>query len=85
MLIFAAMFWASTTLLTKTTRLVHISAKKVMLYQLVVSAPVLALEALVSGQRLTHAPSAVAAGALAYQTFWIVSVTFVLWYALVTR
>jgi drug/metabolite transporter (DMT)-like permease len=85
MLVAAAMFWAATTLLTKTTRLVNISAEKVMLYQLVVSAPVLALAAFVSGQHVTHAPSAVAVGALAYQTVWVVSVTFVLWYALVVR
>jgi drug/metabolite transporter (DMT)-like permease len=85
MLVVAAMFWAATTILTKTTRLVTISAEKVMLYQLVVSAPVLALAAIAAGQHITHMPSAVAAGALAYQTFWVVSVTFVAWYALVAR
>ncbi len=85
MLVVAAMFWAATTILTKTTRLVEISAEKVMLYQLVVSAPVLALAAVAAGQHVTHMPSVVAAGALAYQTFWVVSVTFVVWYALVAR
>ncbi len=85
MLVVAAMFWAATTILTKTTRLQAISAEKVMLYQLVVSAPVLALAAIAAGQHITHMPSAVAAGALAYQTFWVVSVTFVAWYALVAR
>jgi drug/metabolite transporter (DMT)-like permease len=85
MLVFAAMFWAAATLLTKTTRLVNISAEKVMMYQLVVSAPVLALAAFVSGQHITRMPSAIAVGALAYQTVWVVSVTFVVWYALVAR
>jgi drug/metabolite transporter (DMT)-like permease len=85
MLVGAALFWAASTLLTKATRLVSISAEKVMMYQLVVSAPALALEALGAGQRLTHVPSAVATGALAYQTIWVVSVTFVIWYALVAR
>jgi drug/metabolite transporter (DMT)-like permease len=85
MLVVAAMFWAATTILTKTTRLVNIAAEKVMLYQLVVSAPVLALGSIAAGQHVTHMPSAVAAGALAYQTVWVVSVTFVLWYALVAR
>ncbi len=85
MLVGAAIFWAATTLLTKTTRLVKISAEKVMLYQLVVSAPVLTLEALIAGQRITHMPSAIAIGALTYQTVWVVSVTFVIWYALVAR
>jgi drug/metabolite transporter (DMT)-like permease len=85
MLVCAAMFWAATTLLTKTSRLVHISAEKVMLYQLVISAPVLALAAFFAGQRVSHMPSAIAIGALSYQTVWVVSVTFVVWYALVAR
>jgi drug/metabolite transporter (DMT)-like permease len=56
-----------------------------MLYQLVVSAPILALAALIFGERLSAMPSGVALGALAYQTFWVVSVTFVVWFALVVR
>jgi len=85
MLVGAAAFWATTTLLTKATRLADISSEKVMMYQLVVSTPVLALEAVIAGQAITHMPSPVALGALAYQTVWVVSVTFVLWYALVVR
>ena len=30
-------------------------------------------------------PSTLAWGALAYQTFWVVSVTFVIWFALIVR
>jgi drug/metabolite transporter (DMT)-like permease len=37
------------------------------------------------GERMTHAPSALALGSLAYQTVWVVSVTFVIWFALVAR
>ena len=37
------------------------------------------------GERITQAPSALALGALAYQTVWVVSLTFVVWYALVRR
>jgi drug/metabolite transporter (DMT)-like permease len=85
MLVGAAAFWAATTLLAKTTRLAEVAAEKVMLYQLVVSAPVLALAAALAGQSIDRIPSAVAVGALAYQTVWVVSVTFVLWYALVVR
>ena len=54
-----------------------------MLYQLVVSAPMLAVAAAIAGEHITHAPSAVAVGALAYQTAWVVSVTFVVWFALI--
>ena len=86
MLVGAAVFWAASTLITKVTALVHARrAEKLMLYQLVVSAPMMALAALVSGEHFTHAPSALAIGALAYQTFWVVSVTFVVWFALVVR
>ena len=85
MMVAAALFWAATTLLIKTSALNRVSPEKVMLYQLVVSAPMLALAALVAGERIAHMPSAVAIGALAYQTLWIVSVTFVLWFALIVR
>ena len=81
----AAMFWAATTLIIKASPLTRISAEKVMLYQLVVSAPIMAAAAYVAGERITHAPSTLALGALAYQTVWIVSITFVVWFALIAR
>jgi drug/metabolite transporter (DMT)-like permease len=80
-----ALFWAATTLTIKASSLARISAEKVMLYQLVVSAPMLALAAWLAGEHVAHAPSALALGALAYQTAWVVSVTFVIWFALVIR
>lgn len=84
MMIVAAAFWAITTLLIK-TRLTRISAEKVMLYQLVVSAPILALAAWLLGEKVDHWPSALSLGSLAYQAVWVVSVTFVVWFALVVR
>lgn len=85
MMVGAAFFWAASTLITKATSLVRASAEKLMLYQLVVSTPVMAAAALISGQRIEQMPSALSLGALAYQSFWVVSVTFVVWYALVVR
>ena len=85
MMVGAAIFWAATTLLTKASALNRVSAEKVMLYQLVVSAPIMAAAALLFGEHLTQAPSALATAALAYQTIWVVSITFVVWYALVMR
>jgi drug/metabolite transporter (DMT)-like permease len=85
MMVGAALFWAATTLTIKASTLNRVSAEKVMLYQLVVSAPMLALAAWAFGERIPHAPSALALGALAYQTLWVVSVTFVIWFALVAR
>jgi drug/metabolite transporter (DMT)-like permease len=83
MMVAAALFWAVTTLTIKASRLNATSPEKVMLYQLVVSAPMLALGAFVGGETVTHLPSALALGSLAYQTVWVVSVTFVVWFALI--
>jgi drug/metabolite transporter (DMT)-like permease len=85
MMVAAALFWAVTTLLTKASALNRVSAEKMMLYQLVVSAPIMAAAAWLFGEHIAQAPSALALGALAYQTIWVVSITFVIWYALVKR
>ncbi len=85
MMVGAALFWAATTLIIKASPLDARLAEKVMLYQLVVSAPIMAAAALVFGERITHMPSALALGSLAYQTVWVVSVTFVVWFALIAR
>jgi drug/metabolite transporter (DMT)-like permease len=69
----------------KASPLTRTSAEKVMLYQLVVSAPVMVSAAILVGERVTHMPSGLALGALAYQTVWVVSVTFVIWFALIAR
>jgi len=85
MMVSAALFWAATTLIIKASPLTRASAEKVMLYQLVVSAPVMAATAHIIGERVTHMPSALALGSVAYQTIWVVSVTFVVWFALIAR
>src|SRR5580698_1339303 len=79
MFVGAGAAWAATTLLIKASALNRISAEKTLLYQLVVSAPLLAAGALVFGERMDAMPSAVAIGAFAYQTIWVVSVTFAVW------
>jgi drug/metabolite transporter (DMT)-like permease len=85
MMVGAATMWAATTLIIKASALARVPSEKVMLYQLVVSGPMLALAAYLAGEHIPQAPSALALGALAYQTVWVVSVTFVLWFALVVR
>ncbi len=85
MLVGAAAAWAATTLLIKVSALNRVSAEKTLLYQLVVSAPLLGIGALVFGEHIDAMPSALALGAFAYQTFWVVSVTFVVWFALIVR
>jgi drug/metabolite transporter (DMT)-like permease len=68
MLIGAALAWAATTLVIKVSPLNRISAEKTLLYQLVVSAPLLAAGALVFGEHINVMPSPLALGAFAYQT-----------------
>ncbi len=85
MMVGAAAGWAATTLVIKASRLNRVSAEKTMLYQLVVSAPLLAVGALVFGEHIDAMPSALALGALAFQIVWVVSVTYVVWFALVVR
>jgi drug/metabolite transporter (DMT)-like permease len=85
MLIGAAAAWAATTLTIKVSALNQISAEKTLLYQLVVSAPLLAIGAVIFGERVVAAPSAVALGAFAYQTVYVVSITFTIWFVLVVR
>jgi drug/metabolite transporter (DMT)-like permease len=85
MLVGAAGAWAATTLLIKASPLNRVSAEKTLLYQLVVSAPVLALAAVLFRERIDAMPSPIALGAFAYQTLWVVSVTFVVWFALIVR
>jgi drug/metabolite transporter (DMT)-like permease len=85
MMVLAAAAWAATTLVVKASSLNRIPFEKAMLYQLVVSAPMLAIAALVFGERIVEIPSGRALGALAYQTMWVVPVTFVTWFALIQR
>jgi len=85
MMVGGALFWAATTLTIKASALNRVPAEKTMLYQLVVSIPMLGLAALLFDQHLTAMPSALALGALAYQTLWVVCVTFVVWFAIMAK
>lgn len=85
MMVGAALAWAATTLVIKASPLNRISAEKTMLYQLVVSVPLLAAGALAFGEHVEAMPSALALGAFAYQAVWVVSVTYVVWFALIVR
>ena len=85
MMVAAAAAWAATTLIIKVSALNRVSAEKTLLYQLVVSAPLLALGALVFGEHIDTMPSVLALGAVAYQVVWVVSVTYLVWFALIVR
>ncbi len=82
LLILGAVGWAGTTLIFKMSNLAKAPAEKTLIYQTGVSAPLLALGSLMLGETLTQMPGPVALVSLAYQTVWVVGVTFLLWYML---
>jgi drug/metabolite transporter (DMT)-like permease len=75
--------WAATTLVAKGTSLRNAAAEKALGYQVAVSIPILGFAAWISGEAITHVPGPLAVSLLAYQAFWVVGLTFVLWFALV--
>ena len=75
--------WAATTLLVKATTLIKAPAEKGLGYQVALSIPILGLAAWIAGERVTHVPGPLALSLLAYQAFWVVGLTFLLWFALV--
>jgi drug/metabolite transporter (DMT)-like permease len=75
--------WAATTLLVKATSLLKAPPEKALGYQVATSIPILACAAWISGERLAHIPGPLALSLLAYQAFWVVGLTFLLWFALV--
>jgi len=84
MMVGAGACWGATTLVIKASRLRSAPAEKVLAYQLAVSIPMLAAGALLMGERM-GTPSAFSLGWLAYQTFWVVSLTYAVWFAMVQR
>src|SRR5882757_3279994 len=78
-----AALWAATTLIVKATALIRAPAEKGLGYQVAVSIPIFVFAAWLTGERITHVPSALSLSLLAYQSFWVVGLTFTLWFALV--
>jgi drug/metabolite transporter (DMT)-like permease len=75
--------WAATTLIVKATPLIRAPAEKGLGYQVAISIPIFMFAAWFRGETFTHMPSALSLSLLAYQAFWVVGLTFLLWFALV--
>jgi drug/metabolite transporter (DMT)-like permease len=75
--------WAATTLIVKATALIRAPAEKGLGYQVAISIPILAFAAWISGETISHIPGPLSLALLAYQAFWVVGLTFLLWFALV--
>jgi drug/metabolite transporter (DMT)-like permease len=84
MMVGAGACWGATTLVIKASNLARAPAEKVLAWQLAVSIPMLAAGAFLLGERM-GTPSAFSLGWLAYQTFWVVSLTYAVWFAMVQR
>jgi drug/metabolite transporter (DMT)-like permease len=77
--------WGLTTLVVKSTSLSRAAPEKTLQYQLVISAPMLAVAAWLLGETITSMPGALALTSLVYQTVWVVSLTFLIWFTMVSK
>jgi drug/metabolite transporter (DMT)-like permease len=75
--------WAATTLVVKTTSLLRAPPEKALGYQLAVSVPLLGFAAWIWGESLTRLPGPLTLALMAYQTIWVVGLTFLIWFVLV--
>ncbi|MBL8586993.1 MAG: DMT family transporter [Methylobacteriaceae bacterium] len=81
----AGALWGATTLIIKTTALRRIPPVKTLLYQLGLSAPVLAAAAVFAGERVVAWPGALALASLAFQTLVVGCFSYLAWFGLITR
>jgi drug/metabolite transporter (DMT)-like permease len=83
MIVAGGALWAATTLIVKTTALMRAPAEKALGYQVAISIPILGLAAWISGERITAMPGSLTLALMAYQAFWVVGLTFMIWFTLV--
>lgn len=85
LLIGAAFLWAANTLAIKGSALTNAAPEKTLLYQSGVTTAILGAAAFAYGEWVQPHPSAVAIGSVAFQTVWVVAVTYVIWFSLMMR
>ena len=83
--VIAALFWASTTVLIRATRLAHATATKTLFYQLGVSALCLPLASVLMGEKGVVGVDALVVASLAYQAVLVAFGTYLAWFWLLTR
>jgi drug/metabolite transporter (DMT)-like permease len=81
----AGALWGATTLIIKATRLRAARPIKALLYQLAVSAILLGLGILVFRENMPTQVSAISWSSLAYQTFWVVCITYTSWFWMISH
>src|SRR6202021_4315543 len=83
MIVGGGALWAAATLTVKATPLRWAPPEKALGYQVALSIPILGVAAWISGETLTRVPGPLALSLMAYQAFWVVGLTFLIWFALV--
>lgn len=83
MLLLAAVFWAAATVMVKASVLSRIRASRVLLYQLVVSAVLLPIGAVLLGQTAITRATPLVMGCMAYQIIWVAFITYLAWFWLI--
>ena len=83
MLVGAAVFWGSTTVLVKASPLGRIKPSKTLLYQLAVSAVVLPIGALIKGEPGIIMLNGVIIINVLYQAVWVAFITYLAWFWLI--
>lgn len=83
--VLAALFWAATTVLIRATALARVTATKVLLYQLVVSAAIMFPLSWLVGERGIGVLSAPTLWAMAYQIVIVAFISYLAWFWLLTR
>jgi drug/metabolite transporter (DMT)-like permease len=83
--VIAGLFWAATTVLIRMTRLAQASATKTLLYQLVVSAPMLYAASFALGEPGIVRVDAVVIASLVYQGAIVAFASYLVWFWLLTR
>jgi drug/metabolite transporter (DMT)-like permease len=83
MIVVGGALWAATTLIAKGTALRKAAPEKALGYQVALSIPILGVAAWFFGETITRVPGPLALSLMAYQAFWVVGLTFLLWFGLV--
>src|SRR5205814_10174998 len=83
MLVGGAVMWAGTTLVVKATALIKAPAEKALSYQVALSIPILGIPALLTEEGIPRVPSGLTLILMAWQSIWVVGLTFLLWFGLV--
>ena len=83
MMVGGGALWAGTTLIVKASHLQRAPAEKGLGYQVAMSIPILVLAALLSGETIARVPSPLSLTLMAYQSIWVVGMTFLLWFSLI--